>query len=510
MSGRYLCESRLIFWGQNLSTCWFNTILATAFYSDGVRKRLLNASNKWSLTVEIYRIFKHILDYKYIKSNMPEDDFEFFERMTPQKILGKLNAYNNVMFPLTNFNRGYKSHYYIKQMYDLFQIDSLMFTLHIDGTVAYDVYNHITNFFADDNTTLKHKPDYYHQSIEYIQAQLQTTPDILFVRFETDKIWHHYYRDIYHYILHQDSHNANNIRAHYDELIYNNSVYSLDAVIVDNWNNSAAIGGHSVAGVSCRGNRYLYNSQLVEYSTGEHSRRPCDLMRFDWNLHERDEQKKYFFIQTSYRSVNDEDYYYKPKCEVGFGIRPGKKSYSFCVGRRILIYVKQRDITPESPLPDNPPIPEHIHWEFSSPESESYDDFNPDLQYERLTLRQAASRASILSRTARAFSESGRERVSSRASLQNTPKSSSMVLRAVNAYKKYGKRVYKPKTPVLQHKQASRTSMHHQSASRSSIRRHTSRPSVSSVSRAPTTAGSLSPQEKRKPREKRKRKSNTA
>ena len=119
---------RLVYWGQYGPTCWFNSLLMTIFYSQLSRELLLKASKSWDSRIKIYKIFRHILKYKYIKSNNPEKDIKFFEDIKPEKIIELLHNFNkkNFMFNIKK-SEGFVPIIYLKKFYKILGVNCMYF-----------------------------------------------------------------------------------------------------------------------------------------------------------------------------------------------------------------------------------------------------------------------------------------------------------------------------------------------------------------------------------------------
>ena len=114
---------RLVYWGQFGPTCWFNSLLMTIFYSQLSRELILKASKSWDSRIKIYKIFRHILKYKYIKSNNPEKDIKFFEDI--------LKLSEELKFEVIwkhkrkkNLSRDNKYYWFVAEKYKKFSIES--------------------------------------------------------------------------------------------------------------------------------------------------------------------------------------------------------------------------------------------------------------------------------------------------------------------------------------------------------------------------------------------------
>lgn len=328
---------RLVYWGQYGPTCWFNALLMATLYSQRSRNVLLRSIETLDDNIKIYKIFKHILKYKYIKSKKPEKDTKFFADIKPEKILTMLNQYNSKRFMLTDFNKGFNADLYIKKFYKIFNADTMMI-LRRKHNVFYDVANHIASVAQIPNSnnysfTYKIKPKLY------VLNQLMRTPDILIIRAQ-DNIDDDISKN--HIISHQE--NIKNIRSDDDVITYNNTEYELDSVIMSNWN--IMDNNHSICGLTCQNERYVYNGWTINTNDAamkkkvQNRKLPCELMKFDWNI-KKDAPFCLNAKQCKLDLVYDDDI-------------PKDLCFSFSKGYRTLIYVKKNAGINENSLSKTP------------------------------------------------------------------------------------------------------------------------------------------------------------
>ena len=310
---------RLVYWGQYGPTCWFNSLLMATLYSQQSRKLLLRHINDLDDKIKIYKIFKHILKYKYIRSKKPQKDIKFFEDIKPEKVLQMLNQYNSKKFMVSDFTRGFSTFIYIKRFYKLFNVNALML-LRRKNNVIYDPANNI------DSATIN-KITYKLKSKFYAFQKLLSTPEVLLIRTMDNDTSGNYSN----YVL-SNSENIRNIRSNDDTIKYNNAEYQLDSVILTNWN--ITDDNHSICGITCNGQRYVYNGWTLQTKDTamktkiKNRRLPCELMKFDWNVKE------------------DQEFCLNPrqcKLDLIYDKIPDDLCFSFAKGERLLVYIKKTD-----------------------------------------------------------------------------------------------------------------------------------------------------------------------
>ncbi len=325
---------RLVYWGQYGPTCWFNAILMCTLYSQKSRDLILRTSKSWNMKIKIYKIFKHILKYKYVKSKNVEKDIRFFDDIRPEKILKLLHDHNKKKFMVeANFD-GFSSDIYIKRFYKLLNASCMMLYNIGNNQVVYDRINHISscellNDAIRCNIKLK--------KTSYVRNKLAETPDVLIVRCNNyndinKKFYDKMKKDgVADYYV-NDTNNAKNVCSMNDSIKYNGVQYDLDSVILSNCNEQ--LNNHAIAGITCKGNRYVYNGWTLKTNDAAIinkvlNKLPCELMKFSWNV-----KKNVPFCLNARACKLDLIYKNKIVKDVCF---------SFAKGNRLLIYIKKQD-----------------------------------------------------------------------------------------------------------------------------------------------------------------------
>jgi hypothetical protein len=317
-----MCK-KLVFFPQFGATCWFNALLMATLYSQQSRELLLAASKSWDTRIKIYKIFKHILHHKYMRSNHAEKDFKFFRDIKPENILTMLFNYNSKKFMLSDFSQGFLAEMYIKRFYKMLGASCMLMAAYNDK-IQYDLYNHVKSVEIMKNGKAQIQFDL--KDMKYVMNKLNETPDVLIVRCLDQNIGNAYRQ--YQFV---EQNNAKNIRSMKDVITYNNQEYELDSVILTNWN-IAEEGGHAIAGVTCNNERYVYNGWTsstvdpVMKAKNVNTRLPCELMKFAWDVKE----------DTPF-CLNSK----QCKLDMIYNDPPKDVCFSFGKGRRILIYIRK-------------------------------------------------------------------------------------------------------------------------------------------------------------------------
>jgi hypothetical protein len=234
-------------------TCWFNSILMAVLYSEDSRKLLLKKSKKWNNKILIFKTLKYILKNKYFRSSNIYNDYEYFDKIRPEYILEKLYKYNKKKF---SFNPkikkgGYATSLYIRKIYKLLGVNVLYLDLK-DDLLFYSKYN---NTYVDNKVITKdHKIKilFKYVSKEKVLEKLEN-PDVIIINCTKSLN-----NDLPEYYKVPKDSPFYKITKLDDNVIIKGMNYQQDSVILSNWNRTG-IGGHSIAGIKCKGNRYVYN-----------------------------------------------------------------------------------------------------------------------------------------------------------------------------------------------------------------------------------------------------------
>lgn len=374
-------------------TCWFNSILMAILYSDNSRKLLLKKSQLWNDKILIFKTIKYILENKFLRTSSVYKDYLYFEKIRPEYILDKLYSYDKKKF---NFNprknKGYLPSLYIRKIYKLLGAKVLYLDLN-GNNLYYSVYNNITTKFRDDN---KLALVYKYVSIEKVIEKFDN-PDIIIVNIEnTNRRYPQHYsipRTSHFYNIINIDNNLNN------SIVINDKEYVQDSVLLPNWNIQSDV-GHSIAGINCRGDRYVYNgwtrstidyhindlkvadddvkntnlwiiqvlNKKIQYKNtktgqyldklpvdgkiiGNNIQVPCELMKYEWNVNKNSD----FCLNLSKCSL---DLHSEKSIPAIINNKDKKLCFSFNKGKRQVIYVNKSNIsvgeekTIDKPCPD--------------------------------------------------------------------------------------------------------------------------------------------------------------
>jgi hypothetical protein len=328
----HLC-SRILTPKQVGPICWFMATFVAMFYSRRNRKILLKASSGWNKNDELFTLLKHVLDDKYLSENGKEKDYEKFSDDTFGNILKLLFEKDSKSFPYDpKRNVGFYSEIYICKLYNLLGVDCEMFDYIGYSILAYSYHNvgYDVMDYKFDETHKRYKSSKrvsFDSITDTYYTRKPSNPTILIIR----------HVGVDHYILGNQisyvkmSEMYNELTSMRDEIKYNSKTYILDSVILANYNVSE--GRHAIAGITCKGIKYIYNgwmrTSMDDAMTNQEITRdfPCELMRHDWNVKEVDFciNEKECSIEILKERLPDESRY----------------RFNFSEGDRILIYVRK-------------------------------------------------------------------------------------------------------------------------------------------------------------------------
>ena len=326
-------------------TCWFNAILMSMLYSQRSRKKLLKASEKWNKRIKIYSIIKYILHNKYIKKDIIED-YKYFDNIKPENILTYLNKFDKNLFEFDpKKDSGYSPMLYVNKLYNFFNIKTLLLNTFYDNNkrnIGYSLYNHyeiIKQKKNNSNNEIKLKihnlyKEFIHKKLTNINPDILIIQDKLKESLNKDYKTNYSHYDLKHYFNDND---INNLTSFNDTINFNNNIYELDSVILNNYNVDKDM-SHSIAGITCKSKKYVYNGwtryTLNDFNITDDMKNkffdlPCELMPFEWDVKKSNEfclntkQCIPLLLKTKEDKANN------------------KLCFSFDKGPRILIYVKK-------------------------------------------------------------------------------------------------------------------------------------------------------------------------
>ena len=358
-------------------TCWFNSILMALLYSDNSRKLLLKKSKTWNKKILLFNTINHILQNKFLRTDKVNDDYKYFDLVRPEYLLDKLYEYNKkkFAFDLKKHNSGYKSELYIRKVYKLLGVNVLYLDI-VGDDIYYSLFNNVKDIVIQKGYGIRYNFKFVKE--ETIKEKFEN-PDVIIIN-HYDKNKKKISKYPKYYKIDRNKKLYKRAIKLKDEIILDNGVkYIQDSILLNNWNKGIDnVRGHSIAGITCKGDKYVYNgwtrttidpnikddvndkdvweevlnkdkkifyynkklglskwevpvgARIIKLS--DKISIPCELMKYDWNIN------------------NYNDFCLNPKKCTLDKIRPKDLCFSFGKGRRCIIYVAKnikidKDIT---------------------------------------------------------------------------------------------------------------------------------------------------------------------
>lgn len=271
------------------STCWFNALLTTLFYSENTRNLLHSKQKDWKMSRTLYKIFKNVLKITAKPYKIKPSAYDFFKVITPEYILLQLHEHDK-----ENFNydprkqRGYFNTLYLPRLLSIFGITNIIQLDAVENDNGrYDLYySNVYNGYELKAVETSDDPirglRYYHKyNFNKISLPNLQNLDLVTIRFTTEK-------------HHPDNIHTRNLRFEdivRDKIFFNGEAYINDCLLLSSYNSKNCNKSHAIAGVTCEGKRYIYNGWMRGTSdramNGNNMNDsikdyPCELMEYDW------------------------------------------------------------------------------------------------------------------------------------------------------------------------------------------------------------------------------------
>ena len=275
--------SEVITYPQYGPTCWFNALIMAVLYSQHSRNLILAKADKYPSGILIFDLIKKILKEKYIRNKDYDKDFGFFNLYKPEYILKTLYSHDSTtfMFDIDKFRYGFTAELYVRKLYKLLNVSTLILEIQ-NNKVYYSYYNDVDKVSISQKKVSTESKTI---SFKEITNALNSNPDVLLL-FES--LVSYNYSNNPDYRLY-DNAKTQELLSFKKEITINNEVYILDSAILTNWNQIQIKSGHSIAGITCNNERFVYNgwinstrdsSMIVKNNKNNN---PCELMKYDWN-----------------------------------------------------------------------------------------------------------------------------------------------------------------------------------------------------------------------------------
>ena len=293
------CEKKMTI-PQFSGTCWFNALLMVLFFSDGLSGQMKKAisameSKKISKSkMELLKILKQILNVS--QNNSAKTIEAFYETMRPEKILETMHLHDKKLFYFDpNKSSGFKGESYISQFITLLNMQKkVLFLTEYKNEYYYSYMNTFDyrgilvkskgekTYKMDITTSLKKIRQHHKDNFNIKNIEIVIISKVYEIINEENKL------DFVKISL------KNTIN---DKISIADKYFNYDALLLGNNNMESCQKAHQIAGVTCKGERFLYNGWLVNKLpdsylgwvvnkfTNSYLKKPypCNLVPFDWN-----------------------------------------------------------------------------------------------------------------------------------------------------------------------------------------------------------------------------------
>jgi hypothetical protein len=259
---------------SNGGTCWFNALLSALFYSDGTSayfKKILPSLRKKTKSkkkLEIFDIFEQLLSARDIKDT--KEFSKFYTALEPNNILKSLHDKDKKHFYFNpEKQKGHSSENYLIILLQYFGIMEKVLFVNIKN----DKY-----FFSVQNTLKYHGIEVGGSrgyKLAYNKREHKKTTTEMFNKTDFNKI---------ELVVMSDRFSGDSIQLPFtfkdDKMDIFGTSFKADSLLLTNFNVNQCTLAHKVAGVTCKGKRYMYNGWANKMELG--FREACNLFPFDW------------------------------------------------------------------------------------------------------------------------------------------------------------------------------------------------------------------------------------
>ena len=210
--------------------CWFNSLLMCLFFSDGSRRMMNNLRKSWITSNvasrrPIYNVFTHLMELAHYNK-------EVVNNVNSNIILAMLHAYDKNLFEHPGYAGG-SGILYCKKLLEFLGMNKGYMEIRF-------IYNN-NHIYVEING----KPEEYLKDITALETyisekQLKFRPKMMAVFFNL-------------HVPFQIPLNINHLE--------------LDSVYIANYKSKSDTYRHAVAGITCNGNKFIYDGERARHST---------------------------------------------------------------------------------------------------------------------------------------------------------------------------------------------------------------------------------------------------
>jgi|LakMenE18May11ns_1017448.scaffolds.fasta_scaffold9892115_2 hypothetical protein len=315
---------------QYQNTCWFTVILMCFLRSQYSRKLLLSKLKITDSSPKVAKMIYKLLVKTYIAN---PKTYEYYKKYDLHKFLKYFIDDKTI---ITNIiKKGNNTPLFLPLFLKNIEINSLsLYKFDNIDNIYCGLYDFIYN--TNYNKSMPSIGEYKKKlDIEYGK---KISPDYIFITIYEKKMY-----DIFNSFGYLDMCNINNFKKiKYDKNLkelksfkFNNNHYILDSCILNNYNANVIINKknmkipiHSIAGITCKNNKYVYNGWIKSTKDPAMLKRnvnfvPCSLIKHDWEVNNKNDG---FCLNPIQCKLDNEN--------------PKNLCFSFGKGYRTLIFVK--------------------------------------------------------------------------------------------------------------------------------------------------------------------------
>ena len=313
---RFAKCQRVITIPQYTGTCWFNAILMATLFSENMRNMLLNLRKTKSKETKLDGIIDDIINRRFRSTYVMRDyAYMFFRVVTPESILQHLHDIDSKTFMFNpKTMEGFRNDVYLPRFLHFLGVNKIVAFEVIKEKLFYSPlltsdasWKSAKSMIRTYETGKSHEPPFHEADV--VLVSYDVLPDDVKKRMKSKSA-------------------INKDPFRFSETFkWKGTDYVLDSLLLTNFNIDQCKLGHDVCGITCQGDRYIYNGWVrgtkdpAKKTSG--SRLPCELMKFDWMHADHD-----FCINPSACSldtVSDE----KVRKTVCFNVFSGSRTYIF-------------------------------------------------------------------------------------------------------------------------------------------------------------------------------------
>ena len=271
-----LCNERsvIVQYGPH---CWMVAVMTVLFFSDGMRnilKKSIQGVKKQNTSINQ---IKSIINEHFTHTN--HEYMNALDTISPYNLLNNLHNEEPYIFEHNPKKQsGYFAGRYLHKLMsytgfnDYFILDAIK-TQNDKFELYYGQYNKLQMITTNGFISKK----YSTATESEAKKSLSQTPKVLIIitKKPNDK---KFYPEYY---------NTNTQIEFEESLTYNNSKYKSDSMIIANHNYRQCKGGHEISGITCKGERYMYNGWVAQTVDSGIKKKiiktvPCAYMKYDW------------------------------------------------------------------------------------------------------------------------------------------------------------------------------------------------------------------------------------